>query len=97
MGSVPMILITIPIFFPIIKLLGLNEIWFALLMLINMEMAMTTPPFGMILFVMKGVSPAGTTMEEIYKAGFPFLVCDFIVMLSIILFPVLALWLPGLM
>jgi tripartite ATP-independent transporter DctM subunit len=97
MGSVSMILITIPIFFPIINLLGLNEIWFALLMLINMEMAMTTPPYGMILFVMKGVSPPGTTMSEIYKAGFPFLVCDFIVMLLIILFPVLALWLPGLM
>jgi tripartite ATP-independent transporter DctM subunit len=97
MGSVPMILITIPIFFPIINLLGLNEIWFALLMLINMEMAMTTPPFGMILFVMKGVSPSGTTMADIYKAGFPFLICDFIVMLLIIIFPALALWLPGFM
>ena len=92
-----MILITIPIFFPIINLLGLNEIWFALLMLINMEMAMTTPPFGMILFVMKGVSPSGTTMADIYKAGFPFLICDFIVMLLIIIFPALALWLPGFM
>jgi len=67
------------------------------LMLINMEMAMTTPPYGMILFVMKGVSPPGTSMSEIYKAGFPFLVCDFIVILLIILFPALALWLPDLM
>ena len=66
-------------------------------MLLNMEMAMTTPPFGMILFVMKGVAPAGTTMEDIYKAGLPFLICDFIVMLLIIFFPALALWLPGLM
>jgi len=97
MGSVSMILITIPIFFPIINLLGMNEVWFALLMLINMEMAMTTPPYGMILFVMKGVSPPGTSMSEIYKAGFPFLVCDFIVILLIILFPALALWLPDLM
>ena len=96
-GSVPMVLITIPIFFPIIRLLELNEIWFGLLMLLNMEMAMTTPPFGMILFVMKGVAPAGTTMEDIYKAGLPFLICDFIVMLLIIFFPALALWLPGLM
>ncbi len=96
-GSVPMILITIPIFFPIINALGLNEIWFALLMLINMEMAMTTPPFGMILFVMKGVAPSGTTMGDIYRAGIPFLVCDFIVILLIIVFPVLALWLPSLL
>ena len=96
-GSVPMVLITIPIFFPIINLLGLNEIWFAVLMLLNMEMAMTTPPFGMILFVIKGVAPSGITMGDIYKAGLPFLACDLIVLLLIMTFPKLALWLPGLM
>lgn len=57
----------------------------------------TTPPFGMVLFVMKGVSPPTTTMGDIYKAGLPFLVCDLLAMSLILLFPGLALFLPKLM
>jgi TRAP-type mannitol/chloroaromatic compound transport system permease large subunit len=66
-------------------------------MLINLEMAQTTPPFGMLLFVMKGVAPEGTTMGDIYKAGIPFLICDLIVMALVVASPGLALWLPNLM
>jgi tripartite ATP-independent transporter DctM subunit len=94
-GSIFMI--TLPLFMPIIRSLGINEIWFAVVTLINIEMSATTPPFGMVLFVMKGVAPPGTTMGEIYKAGLPFLGCDLIAMSLIIGFPGLALFLPGLM
>jgi TRAP-type mannitol/chloroaromatic compound transport system permease large subunit len=66
-------------------------------MLINMEMANTTPPFGLLLFVMKGVAPPDTTMGEIYKAGVPFLLCDAFVMILVMIFPAIALYLPGLM
>ena len=66
-------------------------------MLINMEMATTTPPFGLVLFVMKGVAPPGTTMGDIYKAGFPFLLCDAVAMALVMAFPPLALYLPSLM
>ena len=66
-------------------------------MLLNMEMANTTPPFGLLLFVMKGVSPPDTTMVDIYKAGFPFLACDAVAMGLIIIFPAIALYLPNLM
>jgi TRAP-type mannitol/chloroaromatic compound transport system permease large subunit len=62
-----------------------------------MEMANTTPPFGLLLFVMKGVAPPDTTMGEIYKAGVPFLLCDALVMILVMVFPQLALYLPGLM
>ena len=65
--------------------------------LLNIEMAATTPPFGMSLFVMKGVAPPDTTMGDIYKAGLPFLVCDLIAMVLIIALPAVVLWLPGLM
>ena len=82
---------------PIIKSLGFDPLWFATIMLINMEMATTTPPFGLVLFVMKGVAPVGTSMADIYKAGLPFLVCDAIAMGLIIIFPSLALYLPSLM
>ena len=97
MNAEPMIMIAIPIFMPIIYALGFDPVWFGLLFLINIMMGATTPPFGMILFVMKGVAPKDTTMGDIYRAGIPFLVCDAIAMALIIAFPVLALWLPGLM
>ena len=64
-------------------------------MLINMEMATTTPPFGLVLFVMKGVAPPDTTMANIYRSGLPFLVCDAIAMALVMTFPWLALYLPG--
>ena len=68
-----------------------------LLIKINIEIAMKTPPFGLLLFVMKGVAPPGTTTGDIYKAGVPFILCDIIVIAAIIAFPPIALWLPSLM
>ena len=62
MGSIAMIMITVPIFLPIVHSLGFNPLLFGLLMLLNMEMATTSPPFGLGLFAMKGVAPPDTTM-----------------------------------
>jgi TRAP-type C4-dicarboxylate transport system permease large subunit len=94
-GSI--LMITLPLFMPIIRSIGFNEVWFAVITLINIEMSATTPPFGMVLFVMKGVTSPETTMGDIYKAGLPFLGCDVIAMSLIIFFPSLALFLPRLM
>jgi tripartite ATP-independent transporter DctM subunit len=95
--SMPIMMITIPIFLPIIKILHIDPIWFGVVMLLNMEMALTSPPFGLGLFVMKGVSPPGVRMRDIYLAAIPFLFCDLVAMVLIILFPSLVLWLPSLM
>ncbi len=62
-----------------------------------MEMGLTTPPFGLILFVVKGVLPPGTKMGDLYKAAAPFLVLDAIAMALIIAFPQITLWLPNIM
>jgi tripartite ATP-independent transporter DctM subunit len=97
MDNLSMVMVALPIYLPFINTLGFNPLWFSLLMLLNMEMANTTPPFGLLLFVMKGVSPADTSMGDIYKAGFPFLACDAIAMGLIIIFPAIALYLPNLM
>ena len=97
MEPLTIMMVTLPIYMPIIKTLGFDPLWFGTIMLINMEMATTTPPFGLVLFVMKGVAPPDTTMADIYRAGFPFLVCDAIAMGLIMAFPALALYLPGLM
>jgi len=72
-------------------------VWFAVIFLLNIEMASTSPPFGMSLFVMKGVAPKDTTMSDIYLAALPFLGCDLIVMMLLFISPSLALWLPALM
>jgi tripartite ATP-independent transporter DctM subunit len=97
MEQVSMMMITIPIFMPVIQGLGFDPIWFAILMLLNLEMALSTPPFGMLLFVMKGSAPPDTSLGEICKAALPFLGCDLIVMVLIIAFPSIALYLPNLM
>ena len=97
MEQVSMMMITIPIFMPVIQGLGYDPIWFAILMLLNLEMAMSTPPFGILLFVMKGSAPPDTRMGEICLAAAPFLVCDLIVMIILIAFPAVVLYLPGLM
>jgi len=97
MSLVAIMMITLPTFVPVIVALGLDPIWFATIFLLNMEMAMTTPPLGMNLYIMKGAAPPGTTMGDIIWAAVPFLICDLLAMILIIAFPLIALWLPGLM
>jgi tripartite ATP-independent transporter DctM subunit len=97
MEQVSMMMITIPIYMPVIISLGFDPIWFAILMLLNLEMAMSTPPFGIVLFVMKGVAPKGTKMTDIITAALPFLICDLIVMIILIAFPKIVTILPSLM
>jgi tripartite ATP-independent transporter DctM subunit len=95
MDQLSMMLLTAPIFFPIAKSLGFDVTWFGLIMLLALEIGYTTPPFGLLLFVMKGVAPPGTTMIDVYKAAMPFIACSLLLILMIILFPPLATWLPA--
>jgi len=97
MEPISMMMITLPIYMPIAKSLGFDPLWFGTIILLNMQMACSTPPFGMILFIMKGVAPPYVTMADIYKAGLPFLGCDIVSMTLLILFPSIVLWIPGLM
>ena len=97
MDPVSMMLITVPIFFPLAQQLGFDLVWFGLFVLITIEMAGTTPPFGLLLYVMLGVSPPGTTLGDVVRAAAPYLVCDVILVVLLVLFPVIALYLPDLM
>ncbi len=97
LNVVSIMMITLPLFLPVVYALGFNEIWFAVIYLINIEMAGTTPPFGLSLFVMKGVAPPDTTMGDIYWAALPFLYCDAIAITLVMAFPLIALWLPNIM
>lgn len=97
MEPLSIMMLTIPIFFPIIKILGFSPVWFGAIMLLNMEVATITPPFGLVLFVVKSVAPPGTTLTDVYRAAMPFVACDVFVMALLLLVPQLVLWLPGLM
>jgi tripartite ATP-independent transporter DctM subunit len=91
------VMISVPLFMPVVVSLGFNPIWFGLLLLLNIEMALTTPPFGITLFALKGVAPPETRMKDIYTAAFPFLACDAVVLAILVFFPPVALWLPSLL
>jgi TRAP-type C4-dicarboxylate transport system permease large subunit len=93
MESLPIMMITVPIFWPILKIFHINQLWFAAIMLLNIEIGMISPPFGLSLFVLKGVLPR-ITMGKIYYYAVPFVLLQLIVIALIILYPPFALWLP---
>lgn len=97
MEAASILMITIPLFLPVVNALGFDPIWFAVLMLLNLEAATISPPVGLTLYTMKGVAPPDVTMGDIFKAAVPFVILDIIAMAIIILFPDIALWLPSLM
>jgi tripartite ATP-independent transporter DctM subunit len=96
MDQLSMMLLTVPIFFPLAQTLGFDLIWFAVIVLLALEISFTTPPFGLLLFVMKGVSAPGTTMRDIYMSAMPFMGCAIFLVALLIIFPQIALWLPSL-
>jgi TRAP-type C4-dicarboxylate transport system permease large subunit len=91
-----MMLLTLPFFMPLIAKLGVDPIWFGLLFLITMQVGLLSPPFGLLLFVMKGVAPADTTLGEISRAAAPFIVLMLATLALVLLVPELATWMPGL-
>jgi tripartite ATP-independent transporter DctM subunit len=97
MEAVSIMMITVPLFMPIINALGFDPVWFAVMMLICLEVGPISPPFGLVLFVMKGVAPPDTTMGDIFKAAIPFCICDVVALALVTAFPAIALWLPNVM
>jgi C4-dicarboxylate transporter DctM subunit len=91
--SVSIIFITLPILFPLIMSLGFDPIWFNVVMLLNLELALITPPVGMNLFVLQGISP-DSKMTDIVKGVIPFGAAMFLLIFILCLFPELATWLP---
>jgi tripartite ATP-independent transporter DctM subunit len=90
MEQIAIMLITLPIFIPIILKLGIDPIWFAVITLINLEIALMTPPFGLLLFVMKGVV-RDVSMKVIYLAAMPYILIDILVIGLIMIWPDIAL------
>jgi tripartite ATP-independent transporter DctM subunit len=96
MDQVSMMMITAPLFMPVAEALGLDIVWFGVLMLMILEVSLATPPFGLLLFIAKGAAPE-TSMGEIIRSVLPFVALVLGVVGLLIAFPQLTLWLPRLM
>jgi tripartite ATP-independent transporter DctM subunit len=92
--QVSMMLITLPFFMPLAQRYDIDPIWFGVLFLICMQLGLLTPPFGLLLFTMKGVAPPAITMHQIYMAAMPYVVMSLVILVLIFFFPVIATWLP---
>ncbi len=97
METVAIMMITIPIYMPVVNAFHYNPIWFGVLMLMALETGLITPPFGVTLFVMKGVAPAEVTMADIWKAVTPYVIVDLLCIVLVLAMPVLATIVPSLM
>nr|WP_238942215.1 MULTISPECIES: TRAP transporter large permease subunit [Marinobacter] len=96
LDPVGIMLITLPVFMPIVESLGFDPIWFGILFVINMEIGYMTPPFGFNLFYLKGIVPPGITMGDIYRSIVPFVLVEIVGLGLIMVFPEIATWLPDL-
>jgi len=104
MDDYAIILITCPIYVPIVAALGLDTLWFGILFVVNMQIAYVTPPYGFNLFYMRGVTtqlkgliPEDITMTDIWRSVIPYIPIQLLVLVLVMIFPQLATWLPSTM
>lgn len=97
MDQVSMMLITIPLFMPIAHLYHFDPVWFGLMLLLAYEVGFVSPPFGLLLYVVLGVAPAGTSLRQVAIAAAPYVGLTLFLIFLIAMVPQLALFLPGLM
>ncbi|MEO1104091.1 MAG: TRAP transporter large permease subunit, partial [Pseudomonadota bacterium] len=94
--SLSMILLTVPIFAPIVAALGYDLVWFGILVVVMTEISLITPPIGLNVFVLKSVMP-DVPLGAIFRGVVPFILADIVRVALLLAIPGLALWLPGLM
>lgn len=94
LDPVGIMLITLPVFLPIVNAMGFDPVWFGLLFVLMMEIAYMTPPFGFNLFYLKGIVPPGITMKDIYRSVTPFVIIELIGLGLLMIFPQIVLYLP---
>ncbi len=90
-------MICIPVFWPVVRALGINPVWFLLLFTVNMVLGYVSPPFGMNLFYLKGIAPKDISMADIYRASIPFCIVMLVTLALCMIFPPIATWLPSTM
>ncbi|MGQ9695379.1 MAG: TRAP transporter large permease [Thermodesulfobacteriota bacterium] len=92
---VGMCMICSPVFLPIVTTLGFDPIWFGILFILNCGMAYITPPFGFNLFYMRAIVPEDCSMGEVYNSVWPWVICQAVVLILVMIFPEIGMWLPN--
>jgi C4-dicarboxylate transporter, DctM subunit len=99
MDSLALVMLTVPIFFPLVQHIGYDPIWFGIIIVMVTEMGVITPPVGINVYVVYGVGRSlpggGIKLEDIFKGIFPFLVAVMVGIILFLIFPQLVLWLPN--
>ncbi len=91
------LLLTAPIFVPVVMALGFDPVWMGVLFCMNMQISYISPPFGPAAFYLKGVTPPGISLSDIFRSIWPYLGLQVVALGLVIAFPQIALWLPGTM
>ena len=94
--QVSMMMITLPIFMPLVQSLGIDPIWFGVMFLICMQLGLLLPPHGLLLMTLRGVAPASVTMGHIFMAVVPYVAMSMLLLLAVFFMPSIATWLPQL-
>ena len=96
MDWIAIVFITVPVFAPVVADLGCHPIWFGILFAMNIQIYMLSPPFGPACFYLKSVAPKDVTLQEIFGGVWPFICLQLVGLALVLMFPQIALWLPGL-
>jgi len=96
LDGIGMVLITVPVFFPMIVEAGFDPVWFGVLLVVVVELGLVTPPVGMNIFVIRAQAPE-IPLGTIYRGVLPFLVAPLMLLALMLAMPQLALWFPGLL
>lgn len=91
-----MMMITLPIFMPIVNALGIDPVWFGVMFLVCMQLGLLLPPHGLLLMTMRGVAPPSVSMGQIMVAVTPYVVMSLLLLAAIFFVPAVATWLPSL-
>ena len=85
--SLSMMLLTVPVFYPVVASLGYDLVWFGIILAMNLQTSFLTPPFGFSLFYLKGVCPPEVRTVDLYRGVIPFIIIQVMVLISIVVFP----------
>lgn len=93
--QISMMMITLPVFMPIVNQLGVDQVWFGIMYLICMQLGLLLPPHGMLLMTMRGVAPPEVSMADIFRAVTPYVLITLVLLAAIFYWPAIATWLPA--
>jgi tripartite ATP-independent transporter DctM subunit len=96
MDPLSIMMVTLPFYMPLIRTAGVDQVWFGIMMLLSLEIGFLTPPFGLSLFVMRGVAPPDISMRDIIVAAVPFVALQIVGLAVIFGVPSIVTWLPAL-